>query len=106
VVYDNRDTKFESEFLRGRVVDCSERDFRVVPAADQVAVRVGMRIQGDLVFADAGAIITCAGVVVRVSQIGVAVRVDPPKLPLWAVAFPLNVPVDPSAPPPPITQAS
>jgi hypothetical protein len=106
VAYDNRQTQFQSTLLRGRVLDCSERDFRVQPAPELPTVRVGTRVVGELVFADAGAIIACAGVVVRVSPVGVAVRVDPPRLPLWAVAFPLTVPVDPDAPPPPINQAS
>ncbi len=106
VAYGDRQTQFESAVLRGRVVDCSERDFRVIPLADQPAPRVGTRVSGELLFPDAGAVIACAGVIVRVSSVGVAVRVDPPRLPLWAVAFPLTAPVDPSAPPPPITQAS
>lgn len=106
VAYDKRETQFQSPLLRGRVLDCSERDFRVMPTSELPAVRVGTRVVGELVFADAGAVIACAGVVVRVSPVGVAVRVDPPRLPLWAVAFPLTEPVDPDAPPPPITQAS
>lgn len=106
VVYDKRETQFQSTLLRGRVLDCSERDFRVQPSSELPAVRVGTRVVGELVFADAGAVIACAGVVVRVSPLGVAVRVDPPRLPLWAVAFPLTEPVDPEAPPPPIIQAS